>query len=996
MTHNPTRFVALLTVSMLCLASLAATTVTLPYTQTFDNTEAISGFTIIDANGDGWKWHISSQRARIRYSSKNTMDDWLITPAVELKANCLYPFTLDIDAYDSAYPERAEVRMGTAPTTEAMTTVVFEASAITQLTQVHAYLNVPEDGYYYIGIHGMSDPNMYYLYADNLTIGSPLSTLAPGVVTNVAISPDKTGALSAKVAFNAPSKDMTDESEITNLTKIVVYCGDEAVKTFNDPKPGEALSFDDTVTEAGKYTYTFIPYNEHGEGSSCSTSAYIGINIPGAVENVRAVETANVGEVTITWDAVTTDADGNAMYPELVRYNIAEITTAGQTVIAEDVNALSYTFRAVAADAAQEFKQYAVYGKSDGGVGKGSSTSLVAVGQAYQLPYNETFANGTLSHMYSVINTVKSGSWGLHTDDNLGMADADGTNGCAACQGSSLGAEQTLCSGKISLAGTPSPVMTFFTYNFYTTAEDTNRLDVLISEDGENFTTLKECVVGELGAAHNTWAKVQISLKPYVGKTVFVAFRAVTNSYSVTTLDGLKIVNSNSDDLGAWSIIAPETAVPGQSFNVSVLVTNEGTNAADAYSVDLYRNDRLVQTQPCGKLESGESATIVFSETLNVAAAETTTYHAVVTYAADRDTSNDITGTATVNVYMPTYPEVSDVTARDDGGKVVLAWIAPDLSNLKAPKTETFDECISWATSGVGEWTFHDLDGGLIGGIQSVSLPIAKGTQQSFWVMDDTYTGIAGTTEFAAHSGHKYLAQMYSYVDNTIVQSDDWAVSPKLPGTAQTISFYARSLSSSYLEDFEVLYSTGGNAVADFKSISTTTDVPSTWTRYTFDLPAGAVYFAIRCVSYNKFMFMVDDVTFVSAASATMTHDGYNVYRDGELFTEASVTGTTYVDANPTEGSHVYAVSAVYNIGESRAVSAAVDVASVDAITADVADISVNGHTIVITAAAESPVSVNTLDGKVLCSTRGNATINVGSGIYIVRAGKTVKKVIVR
>jgi hypothetical protein len=968
-----------------------------PYMQTFDEASSLEGFTIIDANNDGTKWNIYQGRARIRYSSENDMDDWLITPPVELKAGYMYNFSVELEAYMASYPERAEIFMGTAPTAAAMTSAIYPAADITDLTTVSEYVTVPADGVYYFGIHGISDADMYYLFADNLSISSPMSVNAPSAVTDIVVAPDATGALSANISFNAPLLNMAGTGNVSAITKIDVFRGETLVKTFNNPTPGEALSFSDAVTEAGRYVYTFVPYNENGEGKSATGSAYIGINVPGVVSNVVAVETSNVGEVKLTWDAPAVDADGNAINPALVKYNVVKVTSDGYTSIATDITDTTYTFRALAADAEQQFLQFGVLAVTSAGSSNGTTSNYVAVGAPYALPYFDSFDDASVAYSYMTFNSVSSANWGICDDSTVEIADADGTNGFLACQASYVNAEHTITTGKISIADVENPMLSFYTYNInVSNEEDLNRIDVLVSEDGINYTTIKENVISELGFGANSWGKVQVPMAAYKGKVINVAFRAITKTYSYTMLDAVKIGAGLDYDLNAVSIDVPVNTKPDETYSVNVRVSNDGRYPAD-YSVQLFRNDQLVQTLNAPTLASGEAVVHVFNETLNVSAATTNNYYAVVNYPSDLDLTNNTTQTVSTTLLMPTYPTISNLRANADGTQVALSWTGPDMNSAQNSQTDSFESYVSWATSGVGEWTFYDQDKGYIGGIQGVTLPIASDTQQSFWVMDAADSSISAySTSFAAHTGTKYLAQMYAYSGDDYVQSDDWAVSPKLSGKAQTISFYARSLSSSYPENFQVLYSTGGNAVSDFKTLKTVTKVPESWTKYSYNLPEGAKYFAIRCTSDDGFMLMIDDVTFASSTAASLSLTGYNIYRDGMLLNPAPVSETSYTDASPLEGAHTYAVSVVYNVGESQAVSALIDPASVSSITAEGTSIAVNGHTITVTAPGQSLVTVNSLDGKVLHAAHGNTAATVGSGIYLVKAGRTVKKVIVK
>ena len=77
--------------------------------------------------------------------------------------------------------------------------------------------------------------------------------------------------------------------------------------------------------------------------------------------------------------------------------------------------------------------------------------------------------------------------------------------------------------------------------------------------------------------------------------------------------------------------------------------------------------------------------------------------------------------------------------------------------------------------------------------------------------------------------------------------------------------FWARSGSSSYLEDFNVKLSTTADTVAAFTTtLGAVTSAPYSYTRYAYALEAHAgdsVYVAIQNVSVDALTFYVDDVT---------------------------------------------------------------------------------------------------------------------------------------
>ena len=198
-------------------------------------------------------------------------------------------------------------------------------------------------------------------------------------------------------------------------------------------------------------------------------------------------------------------------------------------------------------------------------------------------------------------------------------------------------------------------------------------------------------------------------------------------------------------------------------------------------------------------------------------------------------------------------------------------------------------------------WTTYDGDGQVSGGIGSVTYLNSGYT--GAWQIFNPSTTTPATGAAAAHLGSKYAMSMYN---SSAVANNDWMITPVLSLTSSpTLSFYAMSYSSSYLETFKVYYSTTNNtAPGSFTLLTTVTSVPNAWTYYTYSLPACAnqntVYIAIVNASTDKFMLFVDDVTVsdstVPAAPTFGNVSGY-VYRYG--------TTTPIVNAMVTAGTKV-------------------------------------------------------------------------------------------
>ena len=154
----------------------------LPYVNSFDDAASQKQFTIIDANEDGRTWNWYNGMARYTYHQTNQGNDWLISPQIYLQAGKTYIFNILAHAQSSTYPERIEVKVAKVPETDnnaptaalmAAGNEVIAPSDVTTagfVTFTNDAFTVAETGYYYIGVHAISDADRYYLYVDDFEV----------------------------------------------------------------------------------------------------------------------------------------------------------------------------------------------------------------------------------------------------------------------------------------------------------------------------------------------------------------------------------------------------------------------------------------------------------------------------------------------------------------------------------------------------------------------------------------------------------------------------------------------------------------------------------------------------------------------------------------------------------------------------------------------------------------------------------------------------------
>lgn len=962
----------------------------LPYENVFDSQADFDQFTVIDANNDSksWSYNASPAGARYLYNTSADADDWLISLPFKFEKGKAYTFSFDTWCQSASYPEKLEVKMGKECSAAGMTTTLFEPTTINQLNSarlsVEKVITVEETGIYFIGFHAISEKDNYYLFVGNVKVSAGVGDNAPAAVTDFKVTPDASGALNATITFKAPTKDFGG-NDLTSLDKIELLQGTEVIKTFDSVTPGQALSYTATVTSADDYTFTAIPYNAAGSGERTSATVFIGVNYPAAPEWAKIEETATPGTVTVSWAAVTTDEAGLPLPAGSVVYDLYEFQGSSRVAVKEGLTTTSYTFEPTLG-AQQDFVQCCVFARTSRGEGEGQITDMIVVGAPYTT-YVESIADGHLAHPVAVGGNA---SWSIYTDASFSdVSSQDGDNGFLGMKGQYQNYYGILELGRFDVSAIENPALTFFTYAL--SNDDANTIAVLVREKGstDDYTQIYNTSIDKLGS--DGWVGVTVDLSAYKGKVFDIQIKGTIMAYQIILFDNIRIKNLIDYDLSI-ELFAPEKVKAGSEFTLTATVTNEGKNPTTRGAIAFFANGEECGRAPISAgIASGASESQSIKVTLSPIAEEPVTYTATLTWSKDLDESNNTSNAVVVTPVANNMPRPTDLKAEAVAEGVKLTWDEPDLSNVSAITTEDFEEGVAGDMAFEG-WTMVDGDQSPVGGFQGTDIPgITPGqTLASFFIFEAP----EGNPTFEAHSGNKYLATMFRYDDGKI---DDWAISPALSGNEQTISFWAKSYSDQYPETIEIYYSTGSVTPADFIKVGQTyANISSTWTEYTATLPAGAKHFAIRSCAEGSFMLMLDDITFEGDEKAQLTIQGYNVWRDGVCITESPVGDLEYIDATATDGEHTYVVTAVYANGQSGASNeATIAVSALDELSAGVV-ISAGKGLITVKGAEGLAVSVVAVDGKVLYSAEGDASVAVLPGVYVVKAGRKVAKVIVK
>ena len=236
-----------------------------PYNQHFDDVTPPAlpvGWSTINANNDAYTWetnagnaHTAPNSVRIRYNSSIAMDDWLISPPLHLTGGEIYIIKFYYRANSSSYTEALSVYSGTAPDVAAFTNLLFENNNISNIVyeQGQIVFTPATTGNYYIGFHGHSPANTFYLYLDTFSIVlnvdsmNPPTNLTAEVINNTYVF----------LSWNAPSNTLNRD-----LLGYKVYRDGVLLQTINDPA---TTFYNDLNVTVGTYSYTVTALYTAGE-----------------------------------------------------------------------------------------------------------------------------------------------------------------------------------------------------------------------------------------------------------------------------------------------------------------------------------------------------------------------------------------------------------------------------------------------------------------------------------------------------------------------------------------------------------------------------------------------------------------------------------------------------------------------------------------------------------------------------------------------------------
>lgn len=959
-----------------------------PYSEDFSG-NGFEQYEVIDANNDGKSWYEYNGEVLYMSSASRQADDWLVTPPIQLDADKIYELRAKVtgneynyETFDIAYGQ------GDDPTVYDMLVDETEISPRDHVKQVAQTVRVSKAGGYRFAFHVTSPAARYTISVDDIGVVVSSVFTAPDSVTNLKAVPAAEGAKGATVSFNAPARTIGGQA-LSSIDKIELSRAGEVIHTFTAPQPGEALSYDDLAAAWGSNKYSLRAWNAEGQGAEATATAYVGPDKPGVPRNVTLTDNFD-GTATLTWQSPgAVGTNGGYVDEQNLTYAIYTINSStGQvTLMKQGLTGTDYTVDGVETTGDQAALFYALRAVNDQGASDIVGSSTILTGAPYELPYSQSFAGAKVTDYWSV------GATGQAVFGLTGSVSADDDEGAAAFQPAAPGESSSLSSGKISLANALKPKLVF---SYYALPGSPATLAVEAWHNGSscNRETLTTIDYAQL-TDEPGWRTAEVDLSAWKSdRCVRLSFVATSYDTQVPVVfDAVRVTDNLDYNLNVRFYDLPATVKPGDTFTANVYVDNMGNLEAEEYEVTLYINGEAYGTIAGATLQPGETGLYTYDVKTNVATPATLTLKAVADYPADENPDNNTTPEATVKMDVPDYPVVPGLTATATDQGIELAWQQPDLAS--GSYTEGFESYEPFTITDLGDWTLYDGDGGQVGTIANHSFP-NMGLPSAFIVMNpsaSTDNLLGDRPESAPYEGNQYVMSFYSKTP----PNDDWLISPVLDGRAQTISLMAKCWNSADYgnETFEVLASSTGTDVADFKRVAEYTTGVMQWTEFTADLPEGTKHFAIRVTSNDKYGIMFDNVTY---AGGMFKLTGYNIYRNGELLTKVDADQLTYTDSEVNRGNvYRYNLTALYSVGESAASNTASALATSvgQATAASRLHVESLDGAIAVSGVRGEALTIYAADGRAVYSElcpSDRLVVKLSAGVYVVKAdGKAVK-----
>ena len=562
-----------------------------PYSEYFTSDAGFDIFTAIDANNDGVTWRRYHQvyqysgtvadYARMDADRENPDDDWLLLPPLNLRKGAIYQleFAAKKEYSGQNYNQLFEVKVGKGTDTDSYQSIMGTTGVgDVNFANFDKEFTVEEDGIYHVAFHAMSNAGSGPLDLDFVKVTQLAASDAPMAVTNLVITPDPTGELTATASFTTPTQNLHGEA-LTSITKIeITDATGKMVGVSLSPGVGKTVEVKMQNITNGMNTFTVTPYVGTNSGDIATARVFVGEDAPTPPTGITLVD--NGENAILTWTSPSTGKNGYYVNPDNVKFTLGDIDEVWGHFIPmiEDVKS-PYNTGEKSNEGAQKLLYYALRGETKGGIGEPAASNSLVVGAPYTLPFAMTFAERDFG------NNPLAWIEGEYADWNMGKtsdisSDGDGYAFIFTPNRAEYGIFNT---GKISLAGSSHPVLTF---DYYVYPLSSTSISIAIDKYPQGVAETLQSY-NFYNRSDEGWQQAVIDLSAYKDEPFIIIKFAMTSSSKSTpaVIDNLKVSSSSSS---VNAINAENVSAPYNVFSVDGRLIRENADTLEGLAPGIY------------------------------------------------------------------------------------------------------------------------------------------------------------------------------------------------------------------------------------------------------------------------------------------------------------------------------------------------------------------------------------------------------------------------
>lgn len=386
-------------------------TASLPFFEDFSDENSLDAWSQVNNSPYSWT-RKTNDGAKVQlaqtFEFKADCDNWLISPAFSLKHGMTYRLSFDVKNWRYADMHVYLVKSNVNPENGA--TLLYDYIG-DEWGVKNIEFEVPETGTYYIGFYDKTPWNpydqalLYQLYLDNIRLEVLSNNSVPEAPGDLVQVPGKNGEISMGLKWTNPLYSKLRE-ELDVLSDVKIYKDGNLVSTIETGiEPGQEMTWVDDAPTEGEHTYSVVVSNTTGEGDAATVNTFIGVDLPGAPENLNVDYDAEGGIITLDWEQPQFGKRGGWYDPAGISYRV--VRQPGHKILASGLK-----------DEMFEDTELTDYGNyvyqvttlTDAGEGGTSASAPVLVGQTLPLPLIEGWEDATTLPTWTIVDNNKDGS----------------------------------------------------------------------------------------------------------------------------------------------------------------------------------------------------------------------------------------------------------------------------------------------------------------------------------------------------------------------------------------------------------------------------------------------------------------------------------------------------------------------------------------------------------------------------------------------------------